>query len=108
MLVAFIYYLILDKTLNDMHEFKYQRNLMGAGGCEASAFKAFGYKVTGLAYPLGNWHNRGSKKVEEEYNEALLMDDEELIQEKKLQLQAYQSSLTLTAYMFEEVDEVST
>jgi hypothetical protein len=48
------------------------------------------------------------KKVEEEYNEALLMDDEELIQEKKLQLQAYQSSLTLTAYMFEEVDEVST
>jgi len=25
MLVAFINYLILDKTLNDMHEFEYQR-----------------------------------------------------------------------------------
>lgn len=48
------------------------------------------------------------KKVEEEYNEALLKDDKELIQEKKIQLQAYQSSLTLTAYMFDEVDEIST
>lgn len=48
------------------------------------------------------------KKVEQEYKEALLRDDEELIQEKKLQLQAYQSSLTLTAYMFDEVDEIST
>ena len=40
-------------------EFKSQRQLMGAGGCEASAFSAFGYSVTGLAYPLGNWHNNG-------------------------------------------------
>ena len=48
------------------------------------------------------------KKVEEEYNEALLKDDKELIQEKKIQLQAYQSSLTLTAHMFDEVDEIST
>ena len=48
------------------------------------------------------------KKIEQEYNEALLKDDEELIQEKKLQLQAHQSSLTLTAYMFDEVDEIST
>ena len=55
-----------NKLVNN-NEFKYQRKLMGAGGCEASAFKAFGYKVTGLAYPLGNWHNRGDKKVEEEY-----------------------------------------
>ncbi|MFL2665008.1 MAG: M20/M25/M40 family metallo-hydrolase [Dehalococcoidia bacterium] len=56
-----------NNLIHSNNEFKYQRNLMGAGGCEASAFKAFGYKVTGLAYPLGNWHNRGSKKVEEEY-----------------------------------------
>lgn len=38
-------------------DFKFQRQLMSAGGCEATAFAVFGYKVTGLAYPLGNWHN---------------------------------------------------
>ena len=47
-------------------------------------------------------------KVEEEYLEAVLRDDTEVIEQKKLQLQAYQSSLTLTAYMFDEMDEVST
>lgn len=36
---------------------KVQRALMGAGGCEASAFKAHGYRVTGISYPLGAWHN---------------------------------------------------
>lgn len=39
--------------------FKCQRQLMGAGGCEASAFAAHGYLVTGMAYPLGAWHNAG-------------------------------------------------
>ena len=38
-------------------EFKAQRQLMSGGGCEATAFAVFGYTVTGLAYPLGNWHN---------------------------------------------------
>ena len=37
--------------------FKAQRALMGAGGCEASAFKAHGYRVTGTSFPLGAWHN---------------------------------------------------
>ena len=37
--------------------FKFQRALMGAGGCEASAFKAYGYRVTGTSFPLGAWHN---------------------------------------------------
>jgi endoglucanase len=37
--------------------FKYQRQLMSGGTCEASAFGAFGYAVTGLAFPLGNYHN---------------------------------------------------
>lgn len=40
-------------------DFKCQRQLMGAGGCEASAFAAHGYLVTGMAYPLGAWHNAG-------------------------------------------------
>jgi endoglucanase len=37
--------------------FKYQRQLMSGGTCEASAFGAFGYAVTGMAFPLGNYHN---------------------------------------------------
>jgi len=47
-------------------------------------------------------------KAEEAYNDALLRDDEDLIEQKKLEMQAYQSSLALTAYMFNEVGEVST
>jgi endoglucanase len=39
--------------------FKVQRQLMSGGVCEASAFAAFGYKVTGMAFPLGNYHNAG-------------------------------------------------
>ena len=38
-------------------DFKAQRQLMSGGGCEATAFAVFGYTVTGLAFPLGNWHN---------------------------------------------------
>ena len=34
-----------------------QRALMSAGGCEASAFAAHGYRVTGTSLPLGAWHN---------------------------------------------------
>ena len=37
--------------------FRVQRQLMTGGTCEATAFGSFGYKVTGLAYPLGNYHN---------------------------------------------------
>jgi len=51
----------------DIPEFKVQRQLMSAGGCEAAAFKAFGYRVTGTAFPLGAWHNRGDDGVEPEY-----------------------------------------
>ena len=37
--------------------FRYQRQLMSAGTCEATAFAAHGYRATGLAFPLGNYHN---------------------------------------------------
>ncbi len=43
--------------------FMCQRQLMGAGGCEASAFAAHGYSVTGMAFPLGAWHNAGPKNT---------------------------------------------
>lgn len=39
--------------------FPCQRQLMSGGACEATAFSAFGYSVTGLAFPLGNYHNAG-------------------------------------------------
>ena len=37
--------------------FKAQRQLMSGGVCEASAFALYGYRTTGIAFPLGNYHN---------------------------------------------------
>tara|TARA_R100000008_G_scaffold79668_1_gene61542 strand:+ start:1323 stop:1472 length:150 start_codon:yes stop_codon:yes gene_type:complete len=47
-------------------------------------------------------------EVEEEYNQAAVDNDEDLMKTKMMELNSYQSSLMLTAYMFAEVDEVST
>ncbi len=38
-------------------DFKCQRQLMSGGTCEATAFAVFGYHATGIAFPLGNYHN---------------------------------------------------
>jgi endoglucanase len=38
-------------------DFQCQRALMSGGTCEATAFALYGYSVTGLAFPLGNYHN---------------------------------------------------
>ena len=56
----------VEKIRSSDPDFKVQRQLMSAGGCEAAAFKAFGYRVTGTAFPLGSWHNRGESGVESE------------------------------------------
>lgn len=37
--------------------FRFQRRLMDGGACEATAFCATGYRASGLALPLGNYHN---------------------------------------------------
>jgi putative aminopeptidase FrvX len=37
--------------------FKWQRALMSGGTCEATAFAVHGYATTGIAFPLGNYHN---------------------------------------------------
>lgn len=37
--------------------FRCQRQLMSGGVCEASAFALYGYAATGMAFPLGNYHN---------------------------------------------------
>ena len=48
--------------------FKCQRQLMSGGTCEASAFAVFGYQTTGIAFPLGNYHNGAPKgRIEAEY-----------------------------------------
>ncbi|MDP6550276.1 MAG: hypothetical protein QF659_09415 [Dehalococcoidia bacterium] len=48
--------------------FKAQRQLMSGGVCEASAFARHGYLATGLAFPLGNYHNGAPDgRIEAEY-----------------------------------------
>ena len=41
----------------DDPRFRWQRKLMDGGTCEATAFCAAGYRASGLALPLGNYHN---------------------------------------------------
>jgi hypothetical protein len=48
------------------------------------------------------------EKMQEEYDEAILSDDSKRIEIAKMQLQAYQSSLVLTAHIFDEIDEIAT
>lgn len=38
--------------------FKFQRKLMDGGVCEATPFCAHGFRASGLAMPLGNYHNQ--------------------------------------------------
>ena len=48
--------------------FAAQRQLMSGGVCEASAFSAYGYRTTGIAFPLGNYHNGAPEgRIEAEY-----------------------------------------
>ena len=48
--------------------FASQRQLMSGGVCEASAFAAYGYSTTGIAFPLGNYHNGAPEgRIEAEY-----------------------------------------
>ena len=38
-------------------DFKSQRQLMSGGVCEGTAFSVWDYRATGMAFPLGNYHN---------------------------------------------------
>ena len=46
-----------ERLTRDNPEFRVQRQLMSGGVCEATAFAVNGYRATGLAFPLGNYHN---------------------------------------------------
>ncbi len=39
-----------------------QRALLYGGTCEATPWSLFGWRATGVAIPLGNYHNQGSRK----------------------------------------------
>ncbi len=57
-----------ERMLEQHPEYKVQRQLMGGGTCEASAFAVHGYRTTGIALPLGNYHNAGPEgSVKTEY-----------------------------------------
>ncbi|PIP83432.1 MAG: hypothetical protein COR54_09895 [Elusimicrobia bacterium CG22_combo_CG10-13_8_21_14_all_63_91] len=47
--------------------FCYQRRLMDGGACEASAFSLAGYRAVCLAFPLGNYHNVGTRTIAPEF-----------------------------------------
>ncbi len=48
-----------DRLMEEPGDFRCQRQLMSGGTCEATAFSAFGYPSTGMAFPLFNYHNAG-------------------------------------------------
>ncbi len=52
-----------ERLARERRGFRYQRCLMDGGLCEASAFLAHGYAATGLALPLGNYHNMGPTRI---------------------------------------------
>jgi endoglucanase len=43
-------------------DFRFQRRLMDAGTCEATAFGELGYEATGICLALGNYHNRDEQR----------------------------------------------
>lgn len=46
-------------------------------------------------------------KAQEEYDEATLQEDVQKMKQKQLEVQTYQASLTLTAYMY-DAEDIST
>ena len=47
-------------------------------------------------------------QAEKEYDEAKLQEDAQKMKQKKLEMQTYQASLTLTAYMYDDAEDIST
>ncbi len=51
------------KLARTRRSFQYQRCLMDGGTTEASSFAAWGYKASGLAFPMLNYHNMGKRGI---------------------------------------------
>ena len=63
---------VLTKAREILHDrpepIKIQRQLMSGGTCEASTFANQGYRATGIAFPLGNYHNGAPEdRIEAEF-----------------------------------------
>ncbi|MDO8493808.1 MAG: M28 family peptidase [Deltaproteobacteria bacterium] len=58
---------VAEKLKKQDKKFFYQRALLAGGRCEAALFTAQGYQSGCLAFPLGNYHNRGLTKTAPEY-----------------------------------------
>jgi endoglucanase len=84
---------------------RHQRKLMDGGGCEATAFGAYGYRSTGLCLALGNWHNRGNLEAVEggDLGAAVPMLEEISLDD----FHGLVELLVLSAGMVEEGDGVS-
>ena len=61
----------LARERQDSHpNFRFQRQLMSGGVCEATLYVLYGMTVGALAFPLGNYHNQGKRWPAEEYISA--------------------------------------
>ena len=52
-----------DALRNDDPQTQVQRQLLSGGTCEATAFSLSGYRATGVALPLGNYHNMAPNNI---------------------------------------------
>lgn len=93
-------------------EFKAQRQLMSGGVCEATAFSLAGYSVTGVAFPLGNYHNATTEipdpegGVEEEYIRVSdFLGGVELLAEAAMQPTGWQGTLSRLGGVSDDVRE---
>ncbi len=51
------------KLRREKPAFHYQQRIMDGGTCEATAFLSLGFRATGMAVPLVNYHNMGRRKL---------------------------------------------
>jgi len=56
---------VVSKKLG--RDFRFQRELLPGGRCEACVYIAYGYRTGGIALPLGNYHNQGPRGPAVEY-----------------------------------------
>ena len=63
---------------------------MSGGTCEASAFALYGYRTTGIAFPLGNYHN-GTPGTPEGRIEAEYIHRDDFLSGIKLMVEAVHS-----------------
>jgi endoglucanase len=59
--VEFAIHRVADELRDRNGKFRFQRQLMSGGVCEATLYALSGMAVGALAFPLGNYHNQGRR-----------------------------------------------